>query len=143
MTDALLLPAPPGNERILELTIGSTMSDTSEASERFLGFFRENGIPDAIGNKMWLTVQEICSNTTMYAYVDKTDYADLFLKITDKEVIMRIRDKGIIFEHTSFIDDSGKEITGLCLLRLMNINIEYNRVLGFNDTIVTKPGKNI
>ena len=142
INDVLFLPAPPENERILELTIGSTISDTSEASERVLGFCRENGIPDAIGNKMWLTVQEICSNIARYAYGDKTDYADLFLKITDKEVIMRIRDNGIIFDPTSFIDDSGKEITGLGLLQLMNINIEYNRVLGFNNTIVTMPRKN-
>ena len=56
---------------------------------------------------------------------------------------MRIHDNGIIFDPTSFKDDSGKEITGLDLLRPMNINTEYNRVLGFNNTIVTMPRENI
>lgn len=42
-----------------------------------------------------------------------------------------------------FKDDSGKEITELDLLRPMNINTEYNRVLGFNNTIVTMPRENI
>ena len=137
ITDPLLLPAQPENERILEFTIGSTLEQTSEASERVLGFCRKNGIPDTLGNKMWLAVQELCSNISQYAYGGKPDYADLFLKITDTDVVLRIRDNGIIFDPTSFIDDSGREITGLGMLRALNIGLEYNRVLGFNNTIVT------
>ena len=37
----------------------------------------------------------------------------------------------------SFRDDSGKEVTGLSVLRSLPLNTEYNRVLGFNNTIIT------
>ena len=52
---------------------------------------------------------------------------------------MRIRDNGIIFNPVKFIDESNNEITGLKLLEAMKIKLEYNRILGFNNTIVTIP----
>ena len=139
MNDLFLLPVNTGNNAELELTLKGDLKDVSESSEIALAFCRENGIPDSVGNLIWLSVQEICSNIAKYAYSGKTGSADLFLKITDTEVIMRIRDNGIIFNPVKFIDESNNEITGLKLLEAMKIKLEYNRILGFNNTIVTIP----
>ena len=38
---------------------------------------------------------------------------------------------------TEFIDDSGREVKGLEVLRAMPTKMEYNQVLGFNNTIIT------
>ena len=139
ISDPFLLPVNTGNNAELELTLKGDLKDVSESSEIALAFCRENGISDSVGNLIWLSIQEICSNIAKYAYSGKTGSADLFLKITDTEVIMRIRDNGIIFNPVEFIDESNNEITGLKLLEAMKIKLEYNRILGFNNTIVTIP----
>ena len=137
IVDPMLLPDPSKNERVLEFTVQNVVGQMEDASERVLEFCRENGVPDKTGNRMWLAVQELGSNIAQYAYEDKTGYADLLMKIADDGVLMRVRDNGVIFDPTSFIDDGGREVTGLEMLRSMKVHIEYNRVLGFNNTIVT------
>ena len=139
ISDPFLLPVDNGNDAKLELTLKGDLKDVSESSEIALAFCRNNGISDSVGNLIWLSIQEICSNIARYAYSGKTGSADLFLKITDTEVIMRIRDDGVIFNPVEFVDESDNEITGLKLLDAMKIKLEYNRILGFNNTIVTIP----
>ena len=62
---------------------------------------------------------------------------DIFLKITPEAVVLKVRDNGKIFNPTEYIDHSGEMITGLELIRTISTKIEYNRVIGFNTTIVT------
>lgn len=137
INDLLLLPADPQNASVMEVTIHDSMEDVETVSESVLDFCRRNGVEDTVGNKLWLSIQELCSNIVQYAYKDGHGAADIFLKITEREIILRIRDNGIIFNPTEFTDDSGMVISGLKLLTAMKIAPEYNRVLGFNNTIVT------
>ena len=51
--------------------------------------------------------------------------------------MLRIRDNGVIFNPTEFVDDSSNEVTGLKVLKKLPLKVEYNRVLGFNNTIIT------
>ena len=51
--------------------------------------------------------------------------------------MLRSRDNGAMFNPTEFIDDSGREVKGLEVLRAMPTKMEYNPVLGFNNTIIT------
>ena len=79
----------------------------------------------------------MCVNTAKYASGAKSDIVDVFLKITDEAVVLTVRDNGKVFNPTEYIDDSGAEITGLRMVRDISSNVEYNRVIGFNTTIVT------
>ena len=62
---------------------------------------------------------------------------DIFVNITPEAVILKVRDNGKIFNPTEYIDNSGEMITGLKLIRSISSKVEYNRVIGFNTTIVT------
>lgn len=55
-----------------------------------------------------------------------------------REIIIAIpiRDNGNEFDPTDYIDNSGRQITGLQLVRKLSTSIDYNRVLGFNVTNV-------
>lgn len=81
--------------------------------------------------------EELCVNTAKYAVSSHLDMVDIFLKITDDSVILKVRDKGKIFNPTEYIDDSGKLVMGLSVVRRLTPDISYNRVLGFNITVVT------
>ena len=50
---------------------------------------------------------------------------------------LKLRDNGNVFNPTQYVDDSGREVTGLSLVRSLTSSIEYNRVIGFNVTVVT------
>ncbi len=87
--------------------------------------------------KIGISVEELCVNTARYAAGSKSDMIDIFLNITPEAVILKVRDNGKIFNPTEYINDSGEMITGLKLIREISSKIEYNRVIGFNTTIVT------
>ena len=55
----------------------------------------------------------------------------------DDKLVLRFRDNGAIFNPTEYIDDSGREVTGLSVVRSLTPDISYNRVLGFNVTVVS------
>ena len=59
------------------------------------------------------------------------------VKVSDKSIVLRLRDNGNIFNPTEYQDDTGREVTGLKLVRSLTSSIEYNRVIGFNVTVVT------
>lgn len=52
-------------------------------------------------------------------------------------LVLRFRDNGVPFDPLEYTDDSGQEITGLSIARKLTPDITYNRVLGFNVTVVT------
>lgn len=59
------------------------------------------------------------------------------MRINDDSLVLRFRDNGEPFDPLEYTDDSGKEITGLAVARKLTPDITYNRVLGFNVTVVT------
>ena len=70
-----------------------------------------------------------------YAYKGKNDI-DICLRILEDDVVLSFRDNGVNFNPTEYMDDSGEIITGLSLVRSITPDISYNRVLGFNVTVV-------
>ena len=82
-------------------------------------------------------MEELCVNTAKYAAKSQSDSVDIFVKVSDKSIVLRLRDNGNIFNPTEYQDDTGREVTGLKLVRSLTSSIEYNRVIGFNVTVVT------
>ena len=62
---------------------------------------------------------------------------DILIRILSDSVTIRLRDNGPAFDPTQYIDNSGREITGLQLVRSLSSGIEHNRVLEMNLTTVT------
>ena len=87
--------------------------------------------------RLGVVTEELCVNTAKYAYSPQAKAIDVFVKIGEKSVILKLRDNGKVFNPTEYQDDSGKIITGLQMVRDVTTNIEYNRVIGFNTTLVT------
>jgi hypothetical protein len=62
---------------------------------------------------------------------------DAFLRVLDDRVLLKVRDSGVPFNPTEFIGETGERITGLALIRAMGCQIEYDRIIGFNTSIIT------
>jgi anti-sigma regulatory factor (Ser/Thr protein kinase) len=81
-------------------------------------------------------VEELCHNIAVYAAENGNNAVDVCVRVFPDKVNVRLRDNGAEFDPTDYIDNSGKRITGLELVRMLSSTINYNRVLGFNVTNV-------
>lgn len=121
---------------VLDLTMDNEIASAVDVSKRIKEFCEENHISDTVGTILSVTAEELAVNAAKYAYKGKNDI-DVCLRILDDKLVLRFRDNGKIFNPTEYIDDSGKEITGLMFARKLTPDISYNRVLGFNVTVVS------
>ncbi|MBR3737314.1 MAG: ATP-binding protein, partial [Eubacterium sp.] len=122
---------------VLDFTIKSSVEQALEASKRVIDFCRENELDEMLATRLGVSTEELCVNTAKYAGKSGSGNIDVYLKIGDKSVILKLRDDGDIFNPTEYADDSGKIITGLQMVRAVSSDIEYSRVIGFNVTVVT------
>ena len=135
-TDFLLLP-PERQAKVFEFSIDNTLEQAVRVSEKVMHLCLDNGISENIATITGLSAEELCTNTAKFAYGEKSEQIDIFLKIYDDKIILRIRDNGKIFNPTDYKDESGKSVSGLSVLNSLPAKVVYNRVVGFNTTIVT------
>lgn len=119
----------------LDMTISNKVESALEAARAVKSFCTENNIDSSTATVLAVTAEELAVNAAKYAYKDKNQI-DICLRILDDKLVLRFRDNGKLFNPTEYIDDSGKEVTGLSVVRKLTPDISYNRVLGFNVTIV-------
>lgn len=122
---------------VLDFSIHNNIEAATDAAHKAVDFCAKNGVEENLSHDIGVALEELCVNTAKYAAKTQSDSVDIYLKISDKYVILKLRDNGNVFNPTEYIDDSGREVTGLKLVRSLTSSIEYNRVIGFNVTVVT------
>ena len=121
----------------LDFTIRNNVEEATGAAHKAVAFCEENGVEANLAHNIGVAVEELCVNSATYAAKGQTDSIDIFVKVSEQNVVLRLRDNGNIFNPTKYVDDSGREVTGLKLVRSLTSLIEYNRVLDYNVTVVT------
>ncbi len=122
---------------VLDFSIHNNIEEATDAAHKAVAFCEENGVEPELAHNLGVSVEELCVNTARYAAKSQSDSVDIYVKVSDQAVVLRLRDNGNIFNPTEYQDNSGHEVTGLKLVRSLTSSIEYNRVLGFNITVVT------
>lgn len=120
----------------LDMSIHNEIEKAVEVSKEIVAFCDKNRIAPELANILAVSAEELAVNIVKYAYKGKNEI-DICLRLTENQLVLRFRDNGVIFNPTEYIDESGREITGLSVVRSITPDITYNRVLGFNVTIVT------
>lgn len=121
---------------VMDFTIENSVEAAVDASAKVMEFCRENAVDDTVATRVAVAVEELCVNTAKYAYGPASRMVDIFIKINERTIILRVRDNGDIFNPTEYQDDTGQLISGLSMLRAISSSIEYNRVIGFNTTLI-------
>lgn len=122
---------------ILDFTIENKVEAALEASDKAIAFCKENAVDKNYATLVGVAIEELCVNTARYAYSPQCKNIDVFIKISEEKIILRLRDNGKIFNPTEYVDDSGKVITGLQMVRSISSEIEYTRVIGYNTTVLS------
>lgn len=121
---------------VFDFSIKNEIPQAIRASEEAMAFCEKNKVPEATVNMVGVTVEELCHNIATYASSDSNNAIDVCVRILPDKVNIRLRDNGAEFDPTDYIDNSGKRITGIKLVRMLSSSINYNRILGFNVTNV-------
>ncbi len=121
---------------VYDFSIKNEVSEAIHASEEAMAFCEQNQVPENTVNAVGVTVEELCHNIAVYAAENGNNAVDVCVRVFPDKVNVRLRDNGAEFDPTDYIDNSGKRITGLELVRMLSSTINYNRVLGFNVTNV-------
>ena len=121
---------------VCDFSIKNEIPEAIKASEEAMAFCEENGVPETTVTAVGVTVEELCHNIATYARSDTNNAVDVCVRVMPDKVNVRLRDNGAEFDPTDYIDNSGRHITGLELVRMLSSSINYNRILGFNVTNV-------
>ena len=121
---------------VYDFSIKNEIPEAIHASEEAMAFCEKNGVPETTVNAVGVSVEELCHNIATYAKSDSNTAVDICVRVMPDKVNVRLRDNGTEFDPTDYIDNSGKHITGLQLVRMLSSSIDYNRILGFNVTNV-------
>lgn len=122
---------------VLDFSIHNNVEEATDAAHKAVEFCESQGVEKNLSHNIGVALEELCVNTAKYAAKGQSDSIDIYVKVSDKAVVLRVRDNGNIFNPTEYKDDTGREVTGLMLVRSLTSSIDYNRVLGFNVTAVT------
>ena len=125
------------DESVLSFSVRNEDGEAVRAAKRAIDFCREQGVDPRIANAIGITAEELCQNISEYALTPQNPSIDILIRILEGSVTIRFRDNGPDFDPTQYIDDSGREITGLELVRSLSSGIEHSRVLEMNLTSVT------
>lgn len=121
---------------VSDFSIKNEIPEAIRASEEAMAFCEKNGLNENTVTAVGVTVEELCHNIATYAKTNAGNSVDVCIRILSDKVNIRVRDNGTEFDPTDYIDNSGKRITGLELVRMLSSSVEYNRILGFNVTNV-------
>ena len=119
-----------------DFSIKNEIPEAIRASEEAMKFCKEQNVPENTVNAIGVTLEELCHNIATYSKNKGNGAVDVCVRVMPDKVNVRLRDNGAEFDPTDYIDNSGKRITGLELVRMLSSSINYNRVLGFNVTNV-------
>lgn len=121
---------------VYDFSIKNEIPQAIHASEETMAFCEKNHVPENTVNAIGVAVEELCHNIAVYSTSGASNAVDVCVRVFPDKVNVRLRDDGAEFDPTDYIDNSGKRITGLELMRMLSSSVNYNRVLGFNVTNV-------
>jgi Na+-driven multidrug efflux pump/anti-sigma regulatory factor (Ser/Thr protein kinase) len=137
----LLLRKDAEDGAVLDLSIPATVNAATGLSEQVIRFCRENGADESGAMRMGIAVEEMVVNTALYGHKNKQGVIDILVRITEQDLILRLRDDGIPFDPGQYQPKEAHEFVtgGIEMVRRLSKDVKYARQLGFNVSIITIP----
>lgn len=133
----LLLPKDTG-EASLDISIDGSTEQAEQIPREIKEFCKKNGVDQGKGNLVAVAAEEMAINIIRYGG-RKENVIDINLCLKDNQLILRTRDNGLPFDPTEYENESSDEyeIHGIELVKKLTPQIQYMRVLDFNNTVIS------
>ena len=130
----LLFEKSSENCNVYDISMSAEKESAVNASKKIREFCLENGLSDKKAQYMELLTEETVEHIRRFN-TEKKPQIDLFCSIMTDKIILRLRDNGEIFDP-SVVDDDEEEFSNLKMIHSVADNVEYTRVIGFNNMLV-------
>lgn len=142
----LFMIPPYENIDTYDVTIDNDLTNVSILSNELAAYSKKHGIPEYESQIIALAGEEITNNIITYGVKNNArNMIDINLKIVNDNLILRIRDDGVIFDPTKYKVEEDENITsGIYLVQKLVNKLSYMRVMSTNYTVMeinTKIGK--
>ncbi len=130
----LLFEKSSENCNVYDISMSAEKESAVNASKKIKEFCLKNGLSDKKAQYMELLTEETVEHIRRFN-IEKKPQIDLFCSIMTDKIILRLRDNGEIFDP-SLVDDDEEEFSNLKMIHSVADNVEYTRVIGFNNMLV-------
>ena len=120
------------NVSFMDFTINNDIDEAVGLSQEIKEYLGE----DVVSTRTRLAAEEILTN--IIKLNESSGTIDVYLKNNDEEIILSIKDDGIEYNPIVEIDSEKElEFDNISVLNRIADNIDYTRVLGLNNTVIT------
>jgi anti-sigma regulatory factor (Ser/Thr protein kinase) len=135
----LLLPREDKSGVFIDLSISASTEAAAGLSEYVICFCREKNVDESSAMRMGIAVEEMAVNIARYGHINANGVIDVLVRITEQDLILRLRDNGMPFNPAEYKADEKEKfaVGGIEVVRRLAKNVSYARTLGFNITIIT------
>ena len=120
------------NVSFMDFTINTDIDEAVGLSREIKEYLGE----DVVSTRTRLAAEEILTN--IIKLNESSGTIDVYLKNNDEEIILSIKDDGIEYNPIVEIDSEKElEFDNISVLNRIADNIDYTRVLGLNNTVIT------
>lgn len=133
-----------GNELLYDVSVKATNEDAAKLSQEAVNVLKNSGINEEISEKAGIALEEITANLANYNSGKRAANLDVRIINADKNIVIALRDDGQPFNPVEYSPEETSEykIDGIMLLKALARDIQYNRVLSLNQTIIEIGGRN-
>jgi anti-sigma regulatory factor (Ser/Thr protein kinase) len=89
--------------------------------------------------RLGIAIEEMAVNIARYGHKKAKGVIDVLVRLTEEEIILRIRDDGIYFDPTEYSPEEKRDfaVGGIEVVRRLAKDVSYTRQLGFNVSTIT------
>lgn len=122
---------------ILDISLLGKEDMGADTSRQAMAFLEEHGMEHKLSNKIGIAIEEMVENIYRY-FGDKKVNIDLRLVVNKEGVVLSFCDDGPEFDPTTYQPEEKEEfaIDNIVMLRAVSKDIQYQRVIGLNKTLV-------
>ena len=121
----------PDNKNFIDFTINADINEAVGLSSQINEYLGD----DSVSIRTGLVAEEILTNIIKLNDTSRT--IDVYLKNSEEEIILSIKDDGIEYNPIVEIDSQELEFDNITVLNKIADNVDYTRVLGLNNTVIT------
>lgn len=122
---------------ILDISLLGKETMGAESSGQVMDFLEKHGMDKKLTNKIGIAIEEMVENVYRYSG-EKNVHIDLRLVVNKENIVLSFCDDGPEFDPTTYQAEEKEEfaIDNITMLKAISKEIEYQRVIGLNKTMV-------
>lgn len=122
-----------------DISVENKIESAATASKEVADFALEHGVDNRNAQILALATEEMIDNIVYYGYKRQTaNYIDVNVKVSEDELLLRIRDDGMPFDPTKYeFEKDDQYLTGgIAIITALADELNYMRVLNLNNTVI-------